>query len=133
MFKLSIIKSLFKKNWKAILLVVIALGFAWHYQSVISDRNELRGELQSAEERIERFVQNEEKFIDAIETYNERTQELRAKTDELEEEAKSSRERRREAERDLNKALRDLDRVEIGESCEAAMEFMRDQAIERKE
>lgn len=131
--KLSILRTLTKfigGKWKIAIIGLFVAAFAWHYYSIISERDQLRSDLQDCESRIEDFVKQEEKFIERIDQYNERTEELQQQTEELEQRAEETREENIRLEERLTNELDDIDEESI-ESCEEGSDFLLNNAIER--
>lgn len=130
--KLTIVKKavpFLKRNWMAITLGLIVLFGLWHYNSVINERDDLRLELRDCEATIDDFVEQEKEFIERIEQYNEKTEELQRENERFQRQAEQARERTSEIESELQEELERSRDIEIGETCEDAMDFLLDEAI----
>lgn len=122
-----------KRNWKIILLGAVFLGFVWHYTGAINERNDLRIQVSSCEERVERFVENEKRYQDVIREQNEAVTKLSERTEELRQRASEAEEERKTIQENLQSRIIELSERRIGDSCEEAMDFLYDYSQEMKE
>lgn len=124
----------FIKAYKFYILIgvmfTVLSGVIAFQQSRINSLNEEKGECQAV---ISAYEVAEEQWIKRINEQNKSIENLEQTEKELNERLSESREERRQQAREYEQRIRDLHGQSIPESCEGAMEFLLERAMEGKD